>query len=81
MGANWILFPPSECRCLLRAQGLFGIGEPWERSAGPPWDPTDMLLQVAGYGKPAELPSLKPGDKYTRLNVLDHMLCEAEVSL
>ena len=40
-----------------------------------------MLLQVAGYGKPAELPSLKPGDKYTCPNVLDHMLCEAEVSL
>lgn len=55
-------------------QVVLGDGEPWEGFAGPLWDLTEVLLQVVVYGKPAELPSLKPDDNHVFLHVLDHTL-------
>lgn len=49
-------------------------------SAEPLKDLAEVLLQVVIYGTPAELPSLNLTDNHTLLRVLDHTLCEAEVS-
>lgn len=53
-----------------------GDGEPWAGLAGSPWDLTEVSLQGLVRGKPAALPSLKPGGSCALLRVLDHMLWE-----